>query len=392
MATIVTNEVSPLNPEVWKRDVQDYLNAMLILEKIANKRCEEYLTAGDQVNFPYVTDVRLQNYTPGTELTIDPITATQDSLVIDQSKAATFYIDPQQVKQALANYAAKLKFQAAYQLKNNIDQQGIQAGVANASTTLTGGSFSPNTIMEKFGEAYAQLFRQNAVDGELFAVIDSHTLTMLTQAGIGNGFNLADMMLRNQWAGMAGQFNVFVSNNLKSTTTLSMATQPTAGDTVTIYGATWTWVADNTAANPGEIAVGADAAEAQDNLEFAINGTGTQGTGTYIDVNVNSRRAYQNAQVAIANFAANAAAVTAYGKIGATETFTAAGNVFSTETSNVLFGRMGAISLAIQMYPQLYVRPEPRMIGENYITHALFNSDVFERDKERLVAMSFNVQ
>jgi len=392
MATIVTNAITALNPEIWKRDVQDYLNAMLILEKVANKKCEEYLSAGDQVNFPYVSDVRLQTYTPGTELTIDAIAATQDSLTVDQSKAATFYIDPQQERQALANYAAQLKFQAAYQLANNIDQQGIAAGVSAATTTLTGGTISANSVLGLFDSAYSQLFRNNAVDGELFAIVDSNTNTQLTQAGVANGFQVADQMLRNQWTGKAANFNVFVSNNLASSVTLSMATIPTATDTITIYGVTWTWVADNTAANPGEIAIGASAAEAQDNLEWAINGTGTPGTGTYIDISVANRRNYQNRQVAIANFVGDAAAITAYGRIGATETFTAAGNVFGTETSNALFGRMGAISLGIQMYPELYVRDEPRMIGKNYITTTLFGTKVFTRDAQRLVKASFNVQ
>lgn len=393
MATIVTNAITALNPEIWKRDVQDYLNAMLILEKVANKKCEEYLSAGDQVNFPYVSDVRLQTYTPGTELTIDAIAATQDSLTVDQSKAATFYIDPQQERQALANYAAQLKFQAAYQLSNNIDQQGIDAGVAAASTTIAGGTLAANTVLPAFDDAYSQLFRNNAVDGELFAIIDSNTQTLLTQAGVGNGFTMADRMLRNQWTGKASEFNVFVSNNLKSSVVLTMATIPTAGDTITVYGVTWTWVADNTAANPGEIAVGANAAEAQDNLEWALNGTGTPGTGTYIDVSMASRRTYQNRQVTCGNFVANAATITAYGRIGGSLPINVAANAgFGTETSNMVFGRMGAISLGIQMYPELYIREEPRMIGKNYITTTLFGTKVFTRDAERLVKMSFNVQ
>lgn len=393
MATIVTNSITALNPEVWKRDVQDYLNQMLILEKIANKKCEAYLSSGDQVNFPYVSDVRIQDYTPGTEATIDAISATQDSLTVDQSKIATFYIDPQQERQALADYGAQLKYQAAYQLSNNIDQQGIQAGVAAAPTTLTGGTLSASTVLPLFDSAYSTLFRANAVDGELFAVIDSNTNTLLTQAGVANGFNLADMSLRNQWVGKACGFNVFVSNNLKSSQTLTMATIPTANDTITIYGVTWTFVASGTATNPGEISIGANVAAAQDNLELAINGTGTAGATTYIDVAVTSRRQYQNAQVAIANFSGNAAAVTAYGRINGSLPVNVAANAgFGTETSNLLFGRMGAISLGIQMYPELYIREEPRMIGKNYLTHTLFGTKVFTRDAQRLVKASFNVQ
>lgn len=393
MSTIVTNAITALNPEVWKRDVQDYLNAMLILEKIANKKCEAYLSSGDQVNFPYVSDVRIQDYTPGTEVTIDAINATQDSLTVDQSKIATFYVDPQQERQALADYGAQLKYQAAYQLANNIDQQGIQAGVAAASVTLTGGTLSASTVLPVFDSAYSTLFRQNAVDGELFAVIDSNTKTLLTQAGVANGFNMADMLLRNQYVGDASGFKIFVSNNLKSTVSLTMATIPTAGDTFTVYGVTFTAAASGAATAAGEYSIGANIAAAQVNIALAINGTGTPGATTYRDVSVDNRRLLQNRQVACGDFAVNVASVTGYGRIGGTLPVNVASNTgFGTEATNLLFGRMGAISLGIQMYPELYINQEPRMIGKNYLTHTLFGTKVFTRDAQRLVKASINVQ
>lgn len=391
MATIVTNALTALNPEVWKKDVQDYLNAMLILEKIANKKCEAYLSSGDQVNFPYVNDARVQTYTPGTELTIDALSATQDSLTVATSKAVTYQLDEHEKRQALADYGAGLKYQAAYQLANNIDQTGLDSGVTNANNTIAGGTLSASTVLPAFNDAYAQLFRNNAVDDELFAVIDADRLTLLTEAGVANGFTMADAMLRNQWMGKASQFNVFVSNNLKSTVNLTVDTQPTNGDTFTIYGVTWTCVTDGTAANPGEINIGANVADFQAIFKTAINGTTPPSASDYIDVSVENRRTYQNRQVTAGTFGGNVSAITAYGKIGGSETFTAATNVFGTETSNMLFGRMGAISLAMQIYPELAVREEPRMPATNYITHTLFGTGVFTRDKKRLVKMSINV-
>lgn len=106
----MANSLTALNPEIWKSMIQDYLNNMLISKAVANVKCEALLSSGDQVNFPYVNDVRVQSYTQGTDLTMDTLTATQDSLTIAQSKAATFVMDPVQEKQALAAYSATLAY------------------------------------------------------------------------------------------------------------------------------------------------------------------------------------------------------------------------------------------------------------------------------------------
>jgi hypothetical protein len=64
--------------------------------------------------------------------------------------------------------------------------------------------------------------------------------------------------------------------------------------------------------------------------------------------------------------------------------------VFGTETTKLLFGRMGAPSLAIQMQPELYIRPEPKQISDNYITHVLYGTAVFSRDARRLTVANIN--
>jgi len=125
-------------------------------------------------------------------------------------------------------------------------------------------------------------------------------------------------------------------------------------------------------------------------LPDAIN-NGSSYTDDWVDVSTANRRKYQNMQLSMAAFDTNAATITAYGKIGGAETFTTDTNVFGTETSNMLFGRKGAMSLAIQMQPELYIKDEPKQLARNYITHTLYGVATFTRDKERVVTMSFNV-
>ncbi len=386
----MANALTALNPEIWKPMLQDYLNNMLVARKICNVKCEQYLKAGDQVNFPYVSDVRVQSYTQGTDLTMDDLTAVQDSLTVDQSKAATFILDPVQERQALANYGIDLARQSAYVLSNNIDQAVIQTGVTNANNTIAGGSLTAATLQTQMTNAMAQLFRNNATDGPMWALLDPERCALLTQTFIANGFAVADSTLRNGFKGRAYDFDVYCSNNLPSSVVLTVDTQPTATDTFTIGGYTWTCVADGATPTAGQVRIGANLADFQAIFLTLISGATPPSASDYVDVSVEQRRAYQNAQIAATAWGSNATTITMYGRIAPSETFTTATNVFGTETTQQLFGREGAMSLAIQMYPELYVREEPKQLAKNYITHTLFGTATFTRDKKRIVKLTNN--
>ena len=390
----MANAITALNPEQWKTSIQDYLNKMLIATEICNTKCEAFLSSGDQVNFPYVSDARVQSYTQGTDLTIDDMTATADSLSVDQSKAVTFVMDPVQEKQAIADYGSKQSYQAAFQLRNIIDQTVLETGVDAIGNSITGGALTTGTILSKMNSAYAALGRANATDAEMFAVIDHERAALLTQTFVANGFTEADSTLRNQFRGRAAGFNVFVSNNLPVSQDLTLVTIPTASDTMEIAGITFTWVAAASASAAGDISIGANITASKANFLLMIAGTATGSAATYVDVSAEDRKTMQNMQLEATAFAAvtaNLSTLTAFGKIGMTEDITPADAVVGTETGTLLFGRMGAISLAIQMKPELYIREEPKQISRNYITHALFGTTVFHRDEKRLAGVTYNV-
>jgi hypothetical protein len=387
----MANAITALNPYIWTSVVQDFLNASLVATEICNTKCEAYLTSGSRVNFPYMADVRVQDYTQGTDLTVDALAATQDYLDVDQSKVVTFAMDPVQEKQALANYGVDMARQASFQLRNNIDQKVLYTGTAAAASTVAGGTLTTSTLISKMSDVYSTLARKNAVDGDLFGVIDPETASLLSQTFIANGFNIADNTLRNGFAGMAVGFNVYVSNNLQNSVTLTVDTQPTNLDTFTILGYTWTCVTDGTAATAGQVNIGGNLADFKLIFVTAINGTTPPSANDYIDIATAGRRVYQNAQLTAATFNANDCVLTAYGKMSCTETFFTGTNVFGIETTNMLFGRKGAVSLAIQMQHELTIAQEPRQLAKNWHTHTLFGCKTFTRDAQRLVKMSRNV-
>lgn len=388
----MANSWSALAPTNFMPKVQRFRDRFLVSKAIAFTKFAALLKNGQKIDWPFVTDLRSQTYTPGTDLTIDNNTATSDTLTINQSEAVTFTRDPNSDAQALdKTVVAKLAKRSGHILGRKVDQSVLQKGIDDAGETYAGGTMTASGIYSALTDIVAVLQRNDA-DRPLFAVLDPERIALLAQNEVANGFNLADSALKNGFVGKSqAGLTIFNSNNLPTSCTLSMATQPTAGDTVTIYGVTWTWVADGTAANPGELNVGGNAADAQAILRSAVNGSTPPSAGDYVDVSVRNRRKYQNGQVSMAAFSGNNAVITAYGKQGNSETFTAAGNVFGTETGNLLAGEMGAIALAMQIMPTMYIGKEAKRPEHNYIMHQLHGEEVFTEDVDGLVDITINV-
>lgn len=391
-----SNTTSALNPKKVLPKVQAYRNKMLVAKSIADTRFSDNLASGDRIDFGYMTDVRVQTYTAGTLLDIDPATVTADYLNVSTTQAATFLIEEPQIKQSeVKTLESTLSFQCAHQLSSFVDQAVLNAGVTQAANSLYSGAtqiLSGATAFDAFADAGAELDFANAGAGGRFAVIDPAGAAKIEKNMVANGFANADLTLRNGFRGSFGGFDVYVSNNLKSTVTLKLATLPTVGDTFTIAGVTWTFVADGTATNPGEVSVGANAADAQAIVRAAINGTAEPNAGDYEDVSANNRRKLQNAQVSCAAFGGDLAVITGYGRLNPSETLTAAADGFSTqEVNNYLFGVYGAIALGLQQAPKMKSNAIQGSLADEYKMWQLYGTDVFERDTYRLSKMANQV-
>ncbi len=388
------NSLTNLNAEWWQSTIQFFLNNMLVAREICNTKEEALLVSGSSVNFPQVNDLTVSNYAQGTDVVPQALTASNSLLTVNQSKIVSFIVDPVQEKQATSKYVSTMAQQAAFRLANEIDKQVLSDCVTLAFTQLTQGAVNPSTLFGVFTNAYAQLFYQNATDRELFVVLDATRLGYLTQTFINGGFQQADKKLEDgfsPYAGRANNFKVYVSNNIPSSVTLTLAVNPTAGDTFTLDGATWTFRANGTAAAAGDISIAGSAALTQAIVVNAINGTGTPGASTYIDIASASRVVYTNNNITAGAFnVSNVSIITGVGPLSPSETFTSGSNVFGTEVTYMVFGSQGAPSLAIQMLPSLYIHPLQYQIGLNYMTHTLFGHTVFTRDTRRLVAVQIN--
>ncbi len=149
-------------------------------------------------------------------------------------------------------------------------------------------------------------------------------------------------------------------NAVASQGTLTMDTQPTVGNTMTIGTTIYTFTTDGTAATAGEIDVGADVADAKTLVVAAINGTD--------GINV------AHPLVTAAAFVGDDCVITAKVKgvsgdlIATTETFTAVTNVFDAATlGTTTVGVDGTVGQAGE-----------KKIDDSYEYTALDDNDIFD--------------
>lgn len=384
-----------INPTIYANKTQMYLRSSLVGESIARSQFKADLYPGKTIEFPYATTTRIQNYSYSTDLTIDPTVSTTNTYSIDQVKAATANFDPlQNLVSNDMNIEDSVADEMGYQLSRNIDQYILQTGINGALNTVAGGTLSASNMFETLTSVGATLSRARARTGVRVAVLDPDRCAVLANTDKANGFNTADAALRNGYVGnTAAGFRVYMSNDLPYSVVLSVETNPTAGDTFTIFGKTFTFRANGTASVAGDISLGTGGsalADTQAIIEDAINGTGSPGASTYIDLGTDDRRELLNAQISCGTFSSDDATITCYGKMAPSETFTAANNLFGTETVSFLLGVMGAIDVTVQAVPDIEVNKEPKNRSHNLIGTTQFGAGVFYRDKASLVKLTAN--
>jgi len=146
-------------------------------------------------------------------------------------------------------------------------------------------------------------------------------------------------------------------NAVAASGTLTIATNPTAADTMTIGTKVYTFV--ETPAEDGDIAIGLDAAATQANIKAAINGIGEGQVCT------------AHPDVTCGDFAANAATITARVKgtagngIATTEVLTAEGNIFGAATlEGGVDGTVAAKGTILVDVDKIYVATDANTIAD----------------------------
>lgn len=163
-----------------------------------------------------------------------------DTLVVSAYKHVTFYVDDPQSLTNNVSVATPLATEAAYRLRDAIDQH-VFANITGADgftpaddADLLGGtnakpvSAGTANIIQLFAGARKVLRQRNVEEtGDWCAVVTPKIAADIEIKAANVGFNVADATLRNGYAGDFMGFQVYISNNLPSGSMTALA--PGAG-------------------------------------------------------------------------------------------------------------------------------------------------------------------
>lgn len=381
----MANNLDAFSPEYRSARTQRLLKKKLIAREIASFEEQAVLRDGDMVHRPYYSDVVVNNYTKGVDVTVQDVSATDEYLVVNKSKEATVYIDEIDVKQNKYDAANKYIDRMTYALKKDIDGAFLQE-VLNAEYTMDDGDMggtAGNPVTVSVSNAF-KLFtlteaKMNANDIEdtkpWFFVITPDIKAAIQQTNLVNGFNQADAALRGTLKGMGylgtwGNFNIFVSNNVAHSNKVTAASLA-ADDTLTINGVTITFKASP--ANAGECKPTAAA------LIGMINGVMAT-AGDYVEFAAADRAKLLAVNASAVADGSDLQIVTA----GAV-TYAQSGVTLGGVVSHCWAGQYGCSDMVIQKDVAVQKNKEPKKTGYNYLCWTLYGIKTFTEGAKRCI-------
>ena len=390
----MANELTAFNPEYWTPTMQETFFKESVALGIANTELRADLKDGDTLHKPYGSYARVQTYTKGTDISVKDISSTDDTLTVSTAKVASFYVDD--IDRIQNKYDTIKEFAAgAMRQLNNVLDQAVFAEYSNAGTTLTGvsiGEAAGGIVMTAantaniFTAAGRVLNSKKRLGGERFALIGPRMLEIIQQYVGGRETGFGDTVSDNGKVANRFGFGLRLSNNLPFSAVWTPADNPTAAATLTIAGVTFTFRA--VPALPGEIDIGSDTAGTIDNLVLALNGTGTPGASTYIELSAENRQLIEESGI-VAVDGTTTLDITGYGDIVVASS--EAADVWSSVFQYALMGQVGAIDLVTQVAPNIVFRDAQLRLGKYVHPWMLFGKKTFTRMADSLVAVKFDV-
>jgi hypothetical protein len=317
---------------------------------------------GRKAHRPIISLPHSGTYTPYTDITFNRKTASKQTLEVDTFSYAADEIDitdANQTKYPLTERSASDQMK----VHNNKIEQSVMSQITNALNSILDSDGTSNllidttNILDVFEEADTKLGSVDAPFENRIAVFGPHTISTMRKLKQQRETALGDSVMANGEIGDWNGYKIIQSNNLPWSATLTIGTQPTALDTVTIAGVTFQFVtALVDVASTSYVAVlnGINVAAARANLKSAIEGDTTSGvvnvtwaeaTGSVAAHN----RFTLNEKRSITCTSAEAMAFAGFGDIVVSEGLTNAANVWSAQKQLSIMGNKGMIDLVLQI-------------------------------------------
>lgn len=375
----MANSIAELKPEFWAKEAQRSLFVENRAMAIANTQLRNILAGeGRKAHRVIMSYPASSTYTPGTDITATPVTGSKETLEVDTFLSSLVTIDDTEEKQSVIGLGS-LAMKRMMKDHNNRIEQAVLAQVTNARHSLDDGNvggtsgnnmvLSTDVVPQVFVSADTKLDAIDAPKAGRTAVVGSHFMRFLKlqQAGrdtvFGDGVNTRGVV-----ANLFG-WDIIESNNLPYTAVLTMVTEPSNNETVTIAGVTFTFHATLPTTAGGLHATGtvdttrANFANALNAPATAIAETASAGYTPISDEDVFLLRDKRRL-TATNNNSTDTLTITGYGDIVVSDTLSASGDGWGSQRQDSLFCVRGCIDQVVQMPPKIETDREPKQFAD----------------------------
>ncbi len=388
----------------------------LYARSLANVVCDVDTSKTGTVYNPYTSHGAVTDGTAVTTYAIQAYSADADSLQINRRATFAEHIDNYDEVSIDLALLADRGMNAGKSIAQKIDGYVFSLPVTTAGVSILGnngviGSTTPwtssNTVIDDIiNTSLTELHVNNAEDAKKFMLVSPDETNDLRQFLQTTGNMVMDEVIRNGIPSSITKVgttfsgvDVFMSNNLRHVAVLTLATLPTAGDTVTFAGVTYTFRATLTPA-AGEIHLASTVDITRANLAEAINGTTLPGdtdeaeatdTGYTALSDANQAKLSRMGVSAANDNTANTLTITANGTFRVSETLTDGTDAWGAVSKYLVFGDYGSIALYMPSQGATY--KEKDVSGKHGVeleVSQIYNSTIWTRMKDRVLAVLVN--
>jgi len=388
--------------EQFDNAYQAVFDKVLVAMEIANTRLEKQLTYGASVKrVKYsLAPIRVRNITLGVNRTIDQLNDSGETLLVNKNKGSDFRISKKEMIQAgPLNPAETIGSEVAKKLSRYIDAD-VLAEVKNALQTFDTGdlttmtsngtaiALSTTNVPQLLSQGRAKLRKANQDLTSLALVLDSYGGSIIEQYVMSKNIDLAAAAFKNGYAGPVGGAELYLSENLLAEAVITMASNPTNGQTFSINGYVYTFVT-SIGSTPGNVLIEAGVDATRDNLIDAIHQTaGTEGTKyvawTDIDPSYDQSNWVDLQLTATDSDAADTITIIGTGSgrlaFGGTATHTVTKNLV-----HAYYGKKGAIDVVIQDLAEMEMVDDPYQRAKIIRADAIYGIKTFADGKPQFL-------
>jgi hypothetical protein len=208
-------------PEVFSKKLQAKFYAQTMLSEVTTNEYEGEISGlGNKVNIRTVPAVAVADYSGS--ISYSDVTSSTIELDINKAKSYAFKVDDILREQADIDFMNEAANDAAQNMKIAIEQDvfaNVAAGSSLTDINATPANITASTVLGHILDAGQQLDENNIPEDGRFMIINPAVATVLKQSELRQAYLTGDNVspLRNGFIGTVDRFNMYVSNNLSTT-------------------------------------------------------------------------------------------------------------------------------------------------------------------------------